>query len=631
MKQKNYSLLLLLTLFTSGLFAQTISLNPIGTYQSGLFDESAAEIAAYEHVTQRLYVTNAFANTVDVLDISDPTNPVLDFTIDLSPYGAGVNSVAIRKGVIAVAVESDPKQNPGKVVFFNRQGQFESYVTVGALPDMITFTPNAKFLVVANEGEPNSDYTVDPMGTVSIISLGANPAKKIKNLKQKHVTTVDFTAFNGMTLDPSIRIFGPGASVAQDLEPEYITISDDSRLAYVVCQENNAIAEINIRKRQVNKLWGLGFKDHSLPGNGLDASNDDDSIRIENWPVNGIYQPDAIAFYSRGGKDYILTANEGDAREYEGTPGYVGEDRIKDVTLDPTVFPNAAALQANSELGRLKLALSEGDIDNDGDYDAIYTYGARSFSVYEVNGNQVYDSGDDFEQITAIEIPDNFNSTNDENGSLDNRSDDKGPEPEGLTLGKVGKRTYAFIGLERVGGIMVYDVTIPTSPSFVTYYNNRDFTADAESDTVGDLGPEGLIFIPIGISPNGEPLLVVTNEVSGTTTIFEISTGMMARKALAQEDLFSGAKLMTNVPNPFTAETEIKFSLSEAANVKVEVYTLMGHKVATLTDQPFKPGEHSLNWQATDDQGGKLAAGVYVTRMVIGNAVLSNKMIYLGE
>ncbi|MCB0844790.1 MAG: T9SS type A sorting domain-containing protein, partial [Bacteroidetes bacterium] len=440
----------------------------------------------------------------------------------------------------------------------------------------------------------------------------------------------DFTGFNGASLDPGIRIFGPGVSVAQDMEPEYIAISDDSRIAYVVCQENNAIAEINIRKRQINSLWGLGFKDHSLPGNGLDASNDDDSIRIDNWPVKGLYMPDAIAFYSKGGKDYIFTANEGDSREYEGTPGYVGEERIKDLTLDPTAFPNAADLQKNENLGRLKVAISEGDIDNDGDYDELYSYGARSFSIYDVNGTQVYDSGDDFEQITAIEYPDDFNSGNDENDSFDSRSDDKGPEPEGLTLGQIGNRTYAFIGLERMGGIMVYDVTVPTSPSFITYYNNRDFSADAESDTVGDLGPEGILFIPAWNSPNGEPLLVVTNEVSGTTTIYQIDEDPV-RKAFVDGDILSGVRLMANAPNPFTQQTEIRFSIEEAADVKIEVYTLMGHKVSTLTDRPYKPGEHSINWQATDDQGARLSAGVYITRMVSGNTVISKKMIYLGE
>ena len=631
MKQKNYLLFLTLFLLTSLGFSQGISLTPIGTYESGIFDEGAAEIADYDHVSKRLFVTNADANTVDAIDVSDPTSPALAFTIDLDPYGAGVNSVVERFGIVAVAVEADPKQNPGKVVFFNRHGTYINEVTVGALPDMLTFTPNGKFLLVANEGEPNNDYTVDPEGTISVISMGANPASKVKRLQQKHVTTVDFNSFNGMTLDPSIRIFGPGATVAQDLEPEYIAVSDDSRIAYVVCQENNAIAEINIRRREVNALWGLGYKDHSLPGNGIDASNRDDSIRIDNWPVKGIYMPDAIEFYSKGGQDYILTANEGDSRDYDGDPGYVGEERIEDLTLDPTAFPNAAMLQDEENLGRLKVVINQGDTDGDGDFDELYSYGARSFSIYNVNGSQVYDSGDDFEQITAIEIPADFNSTNDENDSFDNRSDDKGPEPEGITLGKIGNRTYAFIGLERVSGIMVYDITQPTAPSFVEFITNRDFSGDAEEGTAGDLGPEGLLFIPSWNSPNGEPLLVVTNEVSGTTTIYEIDEISAMRKAAVAEQITATATLQTNVPNPFTGQTEIKFSVEEASQVTVEIYNLMGSKVLTLTDQPYKPGEHSINWDATDANGAKLPEGVYITRMVVGSAVMSNKMIYLGE
>jgi hypothetical protein len=289
-------------------------------------------------------------------------------------------------------------------------------------------------------------------------------------------------------------------------------------------QENNAMAVINIRKARVVKLMPLGTKNHSLPSNRFDASDRDDAIHIRNWPAQGFYMPDAISSYRYHGRTYIVTANEGDSRDYDG---FSEEARVKDLVLDADAFPDAATLQLDENLGRLKTTSVNGDIDGDGDFDIIYSYGARSFSIWTATGKRVYDSGSDFEDITAKLIPDDFNSTNDENGSFDNRSDDKGPEPEGITLGKIGERTIAFVGLERVGGIMAYDITNPHKVRLLDYINNRDFTEVAQIDgvtnpLVGDLGPEGLVFIPAGNSPNGDPLLVVGNEVSGTTSIFEI-------------------------------------------------------------------------------------------------------------
>ena len=493
----------------------TIELEVLGTYESGVFDEGAAEIGAYDRKSTRYFVTNADENTVDVLDASDPENPTLEFTIDLSSYGDGVNSVAIDNGVVAVAVEADPKTDNGSVVFFDTDGTYLNDLEVGALPDMVVFTPNGKYLLVANEGEPNDDYDVDPEGTISIIDMSG----KVSKLGAGDVTTAGFTAFNGTTLDASIRIFGPNATVAQDLEPEYITVSSDSKWAYVALQENNAIAVVDIKNGEVTALHGLGFKDHSVAGNDFDPSDRDDEIDITTWPVYGMFMPDAIASYSWRGETYLVTANEGDARDYDG---FSEEDRVKDLTLDPTAFPNAATLQQDENLGRLTVTTVNGDIDNDGDYDELYAFGTRSFSIFRSDGTLVYDSGDDFEQTTASALPDDFNANNDENDSFESRSDNKGPEPEGVTIGEINGRTYAFIGLERVGGIMVYDITDPNSPSFVQYINNRDFGGDAEAGTAKDLGPEGLTFIPKSSSPTDAPLLVVTNEVSGTTTFYEV-------------------------------------------------------------------------------------------------------------
>ena len=503
-----------------------IDLVPIGTYATGLFDESAAEIVAYDRQSQRLFVVNAFANAVDVLDISDPTTPTLLFSIDMSPYGAESNSVALgnaplagggTQAVLAVACEAAVTQDPGQLVFLDVNGALVSQVTVGALPDMVAFTPNGIAALVANEGEPNDDYTVDPEGSISVVDLRGG----VDALDQSAVRTADFRGFDASDLDEGIRIYGPGASIAQDLEPEFITISDDSRTAWVACQENNALAIVDVKDAVVTDLVAFGTKDHGAPGNELDASNRDDVVNLRNWPVYGLYQPDAIASFRAQGQTYVISANEGDSRDYDG---FSEEERVQDLALDPTVFTDVT-LQDEANLGRLKVTTVDGDEDGDGLYEALYSYGGRSFSIWTDAGDLVYDSGSLLEQITAAALPNDFNSTNDENGSFDDRSDDKGPEPEGVTVGRVGGRQFAFLGLERVGGILVFDLTDPTAPAFVNYVNNRDFNGDAAAGTAGDLGPEGLLFIPQGQSPISDPLLVVGNEVSGTVTIYQVVRG----------------------------------------------------------------------------------------------------------
>ncbi len=493
----------------------TIHLDLIGRYETGVFAEGAAEIVAFDASSARLFVINANAGRVDVLDLSDPATPALLSPIDLPEFSGGINSVAVHDGLVVVAAENEEKTEPGQAVFLDTNGNLLNAVTVGALPDMVTFTPDGRYVLVANEGEPNDDYDVDPEGSVSIIDLSGGVA----NLTQAHVQTASFVKFNNRPIDPLIRIFGPNATVAQDLEPEYIAISADSRIAWVTLQENNALAIIDIASANVVALRALGLKDHSQPGNGLDASDRDDAINIANWPVHGMFMPDAIAAFTSRSQQYLLTANEGDARDYDG---YAEEARVKDLDLDPTAFPNANDLQEDEAIGRLNVTTAQGDVDGDGDFDALWSYGARSFSIWNRQGKLVFDSGDQFEQTIATLLPDEFNADSEENDTFDNRSDNKGPEPEGVVVGVVNGRTYAFIGLERIGGIMVYDVTNASSPHVVQYINTRDFSADAEAGTAGDLAPEGLTFVPASDSPTGQPLLIVGYEVSGSVAIFSI-------------------------------------------------------------------------------------------------------------
>ncbi|MDX1417694.1 MAG: esterase-like activity of phytase family protein, partial [Candidatus Promineifilaceae bacterium] len=890
-----------------------LAMSKIGGYDSGL-GEGAAEIVTYDPVTQRIFIVNATDVSVDIVDISDPTQPQQISQIDMTPYGAGVNSAAFNDGVLAVAVQNAVKQLPGKAVFFDADGNHVSDVIAGALPDMIAFSPDGQYVLVANEGEPSDDYTVDPEGTVSVIDLSGGAA----NLSQVNVATADFNAFDGheeAMRSRGVRIYPdlPNNTVSKDVEPEYISFASDSATAFVTLQENNAFGVIDVVSATIKDILPLGQKDHSqgpatiqnyewtdlpdlgttdagqtiklggfsglwyegmtpaglykfvtvpdrgpngaptdvnndgqnerpfalpayqarvvrftlnpatgdfqiteeimltredgttpitglpniadvdetpvdldgqllpydsygadlegivvtasgdfwavdeyrpaiyhfdakgklikrlvpagtgalagqaagtfgmetlpeeyskrrsnrgfeaialdtendilyafiqtplanpdraasdnsdvirmlgidpatgapvaeyvyllegadyrqskvdkigdafftgggkfvvierdssttmagkkfifeadligatdvlntvfagtleqetadslaglgikavhkrkilnlpsigylagdkpeglavlpdgrmavlndndfglldeeIPGDGtigldpdptpvtlgiirmdegnqIDASDNDNGIFIKNWPVLGSYMPDAMASYSYDGMDFFVTANEGDARDY---PGFSEELRMGDVeyVMDPTRFPNRATLQMEQNLGRLKTTNQFGDLDGDGDYDELHSYGARSFSIWDAYGNLVYDSSDDFEHITAIEIEERFNGDYDIDAGMyefDSRSDDKGSEPESVVTGEVHGRSLAFIGLERVGGIMVYNVSHPTKPQFITYEPSAD----------NDVSPEGLQFIAAQDSPTGKPLLVAAHEISG--------------------------------------------------------------------------------------------------------------------
>lgn len=494
--------------------AHPITIVPMGEYRTGMLDESAAEIPAFDPVSKRIFVVNGADKVVDILDMSDPSELTKIAAIDLSTWGKGANSVAIKNGVVAVAVENSDKQAPGQAVFFDTDGGFISAVTVGALPDMIKFSPDGKYVLVANEGEPNDAFTNDPEGSVSIISMAGGA----ENLSDGDVRTVDFKFLNDGKLPHGMRTSNPGtSSVAQDVEPEYIAVSKDSKTAYVSLQENNAVAIIDIETATVKNVAGLGFKDHSV--HAFDASDKDGKINIRTWPVMGMFMPDTIDAINIDGKEWVLIANEGDSRDYDG---YSEETRVGKLTLDPVAFPTASTLQKDENLGRLKTTTAQGDVDGDGDFDVIYSYGARSFSVLNADGEMVFDSGDAFEQILAANYPNVFNSSDTENYSRDNRSDDKGPEPEGIASGYVNGTPYAFIGLERQGGFMVYDLTNPTNPQFVTYHSDRRFSGNPENDTAGELAPEGLQFVDAKDSPTGNAMLVVASEVSGSTKVYDL-------------------------------------------------------------------------------------------------------------
>lgn len=456
-------------------------------------DTGAAEISAFDPSTNRLFVVNnSTVNKIDVIDFKDPSNMKVIASISMAPYGGAVNSVAVSDGKLAAAIESVDKQAAGKVAVFKTSDYAEiKVITVGSLPDMITFSPDGKYIMTANEGEPNDSYTNDPSGTISIITVADNYS----------VTTLDFAGFasqQAALTAKGFRIFGPGSSFVKDIEPEYITISADSKTAWVTLQENNGIAKVDITSKTITNIFPLGFKDYNTDGNEIDPSDKDDKIALAKWNVKGIYMPDGIAVLESGSIPYLFTANEGDSREYTG---FVEMKRAKQVKLDPTLFPTASILQQDAQLGRLNITTTLGDANGDGIFEGLYSLGARSFSVWNGNdGVQVFDSKNELDVKTiAAGIYD------------DTRSDDKSVEPEGITIGKVGNKNVAFVGMERADAVAVYDVTTPTKPVFLQLLKCGD-------------APEGVLIIAAKDSPTKKSLLVVSSENDGVIKVYTPKT-----------------------------------------------------------------------------------------------------------
>jgi hypothetical protein len=481
----------------------------LGRYTTGLAD-IGEEVSSGETVALRgdkMYVTNADDVSLDIVDISQPVMPVRVKRVDLSGFGSSVNSVDVSsKNLIAVAVAADKKTSNGTVVFMTPAGKVVRTAEVGANPDMVVFTPKGDRLLVANEGEPDC-YGVgctDPEGTVSVIDV----------IPMKPKLPVHSIGFGEALLPDGVRIFGPNATPAQDLEPEYIAVRDDGRTAWVTLQENNAVAKLDLATLSVSEIFPLGYKDHSITDNGLDVSDKDDDINIQPWGyVRGMYQPDAIAQFTAGGQTYLITANEGDAREYDG---FEEETRAKSLSEDNASLAIIPDVSDKNSLGRLNVT----NTPPGGDFNNLYAFGARSFSIWNADsGAQVWDSGDQLEEKTAELLPDYFNSNNDDNDSFDSRSDNKGPEPEAVAVGRVGGRTYAFVGLERVGGVMVYDITNPSAPVYEDYLQTRVFGG---TEVGPDSGPEIIRFIKPQVSPTGGPMLAVANEITGTVSLWSL-------------------------------------------------------------------------------------------------------------
>lgn len=500
-----------------------LNLNLLSSFSNGASGINSAEIVAHCRLTQRLFIANSVAAKMDIVDFANPAAPVLISSIDMTPYG-NINSIAVHDGIVAVAIENSNAQENGKIVFFNPDGIYVNEVIAGAMPDMITFSKDYTKVITANEGEPNSTYSIDPEGSITVVDISGG----IANLTNANATQISLTQFNGQEVAlraQGIRIFSTSATVAQDLEPEYVAVSDDNTKAYITLQENNAILVVDLLTNTIESIRPLGFADYSEEsGNSLDASDQSGAIlNTSGIPIRGVYMPDAISYSTINGNGYVFMANEGDSREFGSV---IDANRISSSVfnnLDPVAFPQASILRNNRFLGRLSALKYSGDTDGDGDYDELHVMGSRSFTIRNAETNElVFDSKDLFEKITANSplTASYFNASNAAGAAISkNRSDDKGPEPEGVTVAEIDGIHYAFIALERVGGCMVFNVENPNAPVFVTYVNNRTLAGSGP-----DLGAEGIIFISAEDSPNGQAIVILANEVSSTLSIFAANT-----------------------------------------------------------------------------------------------------------
>jgi hypothetical protein len=541
------------TVSTPSLVAEIVSYHP-GSKSLFVTVDTTAEPASFKRVDLSALGTTALSNPTTNTNLSVSSRYDVASNVNGDGFTAGgVQSLDISGNLLAIAVQAAVKTDPGVIAFYTLSSSgaptFVKKVSVGSLPDGVGFSPDGKYLVVANEGELSQNFMdngIDPDGSISIIEITAGvPADA--------AVTLGFSDFNtagsrNSELPADVRIGRPGASVAQDLEPEYVSIAPDSRTAYVTLQENNAVAHVDLVTQRITKITALGFKNYGTQNKiatsdryaGITATeynNPNAPATLKHYNnLFGVYLPDGIASFSVGGKTYFITANEGDDRGdfLKDTSADTADFKtLSEVTtmvggLDPTAFPANVVntLKTEQELGRLTLltkygAGNYGDTDGDGDYDRLYVLGGRSFSIWAADtGNQVFDSGEDVERIVYNNADDEADATNRlallKAAQLRGRLDNKGPEPESVVVGQVGDQTYAFVGLERASGILMYNISNPSKPKLVQYVRNTTNLTD------GDISPEGLKFIPASQSPSGVPLLVVGYEVTGSVAIYQI-------------------------------------------------------------------------------------------------------------
>jgi hypothetical protein len=517
----------------------TVKVTEISAIASG-DGEGSHEIVTYHAGSKRIFATNGVKNSIDIFDISDVANPKKVSSVSLAPYGNDVTSVAAGKDVVVAAVlvtetfsaTGVPTTPNGKIVVFDTNGKVLSSADIlGVLPDAVTFAPNGTTALVAIEAslvcakdnpatpeKEETDYTKasDPVGGVSVVDL-SNPATPV-------VKFAGFDQFNVAAMKAKgIAVSSVVNNVSKDFEPEFVT-AVDNKTAYVTIQEANAIGKLNIETATFEDVT-RAFESN-LSYVARDTSDRDSGAGPRSYRnVVGASQPDAIAGFKYGAGNYFITANEGDAREYT----CLNDDlRAASLKVDTRRFPNWSTLSGSAELGRAKVNPTMGDKDGDGDIDTIHLRGSYSMTMYR-NGMPIWDSGEllDQIQIKAFGVA-NINGSHSyskDKSTMNyvgqDRSDDKGAEPEGVALGMVGDRRIAILGLERMTALAIFDITQPRMPVFQEWLQMLPTTATPAKD-VKHWSPEGIVFVPADKSPSGKALVITSYELSGSISIHQI-------------------------------------------------------------------------------------------------------------
>ena len=510
-------------------------------------DGGVAEIVKFNEENDCMYLVSGQTQTLDIVKIKADGTTQLIKQVDIAALGAAngfsagdITSVDVNtdRHLVAIAVQNADYATNGVIVTLDYEGNFVAKYEAGVQPDMVTFAPNGNSILSANEGEPRNGYgegATDPMGSVTVVDLTTGNA-----------TTYTFESLDS-SRDALINdgvLLKTDTAPSVDLEPEFISVSSDSNTAYVTLQENNAVAALDLTNGTWKYVKGLGFKDYSAEGNGLDLDVDG-KIDIRNENVYGVYMPDGISVVTIGGQDYLITANEGDAREW-------GEDDNEYANIDSEKLVLSDGNEAGKKIEFLDTTKTDGLTTGN-----TYILGGRSFSIWKADTlEQVFDSGNNFETITADAFPEYFNSGHDEAG-LDKRSHKKGVEPESVSVLETNGKIYAIIGLERMGGIMVYDISDPDNAVCADYLNVRGFSETVKDlSKLGDLGPEGICTISAENSPTGNAMILVANEVSGTVTVAQIEKVVIDNGDNDDDDYGGSSSGTTSKPSGGTTEKE---------------------------------------------------------------------------
>ncbi len=517
----------------------TLKVTEIASIASG-DGEGSSEIATYHAGSKRIFATNGVKNSIDIFDITDVANPKKVGAVSLAPYGNDVTSVAAGQDVIVAAVHVTetfsatgvPTTPNGKIVVFDPNGKvLSSSDILGVQPDSVTFAPNGTTALVAIEAQPvcakdnpataekeNTDYAKasDPVGGVSIVDL-TNPAAPVVRFAGFDKFTVAQMKAKGIAVSSVVN------NVSKDFEPEFVSAAD-MKYAYVTIQEANAIGKLNIESATFVAVT-RAFES-KLSTVARDTSDRDSGAGPRNYAnVVGASQPDAIAAFKMGAARYFVTANEGDAREYS----CLDDDlRAASLKVDPWRFPNWSTLSASAALGRAKVNPTIGDSNGDGDIDTIHLRGSNSMTMYR-NGVVIWDSGELLDQIQTkafgVANINGSHSLSSDKSTMNyvgqDRSDDKGAEPEGVAIGMVGDRRVAILGLERMTALAIFDITDPGNPVFQEWLQMLPTKATPAKD-VKHWSPEGIVFVPADKSPSGKALIITSYELSGSLSIHQI-------------------------------------------------------------------------------------------------------------